>query len=230
MQVLSHNLANVDTPGFKREMSIIQARHSEAIERGLETAGRRSLDDLGGGVGLEETATDFERGTLRHTAIQSDLAIENPDVFFVIDRNGQELLTRAGNFGFAADGTLQTPDGEAVMGIDGPIQINPVLPWSITDDGAVLQGATQTGIRLVKPQSKADLVKAGGNTFMPLAEVVPAVANERRVRSGFLEQSTVKPTSAMMELITTSRAYEANIRMIQHHDQISGALVNRILR
>jgi flagellar basal body rod protein FlgG len=230
LQVLSNNLANADTTGFKREIAVLQARHAESILRGDVAAGQRGIEDIGGGVQLSETITDFSSGAVRQTGNQSDLAI-NGSGFFLVDKEGESLLTRAGNFHFSTTGQLQTEQGYPVMSHDGgPIAIDPVLPWNFTEGGGVEQaGATQL-LAVVQPASLGDLVKAGENMFSPLAEVTPVPAAERNVKTGYLEQSTVKPAIEMMELIETSRAYEANIRMIQSQDQMAGSLVSRLLR
>jgi flagellar basal body rod protein FlgG len=231
LQALAHNLANVDTPGFKRELSVLAARHSEAISRGLDRAGSKSVNDVGGGVELVESLADFTRGAMRKTGIDTDVAVGAPGAFFVVERNGQELLTRAGNFVFSTDGRLQTQDGDNVLGDDGPVNIDPTQPWRIHADGTISQNnAAVTALRIVKPQSLGDLSKVGDNYFMPLAPPPAAVGNDRYLLPGYLEMSTVKPASEMMELIEASRAYEANVRMIQHHDQLIGSLVNRVLR
>jgi flagellar basal-body rod protein FlgF len=229
LQILSHNLANVETPGFKRELAVLQAQYAEAIEQGETTAGTGSLDDLGGGVRLAETVTDFSVGNFRQTGRHTDLAIDG-DGFFVVQREGQQFLTRAGNFHVSAAGQLQTDHGLAVLAADGqPVIIDPTRPFQVQEDGSLAQENAQVALALVRPQSLGDLAKAGDNLFLPLADVSPVANGQRRVLTGFLEMSTVKPAQEMMELIETSRAYEANVRMIQNHDHMIGALVNRIL-
>ena len=230
LQVLTNNIANVDTPGFKREIAILQARHSEAIERGDAAAGERGINDIGGGVEMAETVTDFSMGAVRGTGNKTDMAI-NGDGFFVVDKDGEELLTRAGNFHFSTSGQLQSEQGYPVMSVEGgPVAIDPLLPWEFTEDGAIKQGGDSLLLALVQPGSRGDLVKVGENMFSSLADVAPVPATERRVASGYLEQSGVKPTLEMMQVIETSRAYEANIRMIQSQDSMMGSLVNRVLR
>jgi len=230
LQVLSNNLANADTPGFKREIAILQARHAESIERGDVAAGQRGIEDVGGGVQLSETVTDFSVGALRETGNRTDLAI-NGEGFFMVEKDGQPLLTRAGNFHFSTTGQLQSEQGYPVMSLDGgPITIDPTQPWNFNEDGGIEQAGDKQLLALVQPASLGDLVKAGGNMFSPLADVNPVPAADRNVKNGYLEQSGVKPALEMMELIETSRAYEANIRMIQSQDQVVGSLVNRVLR
>jgi flagellar basal-body rod protein FlgF/flagellar basal-body rod protein FlgG len=230
LRVLANNLANVDTAGFKREEAIFQARFAEAIERGEDQPGSRSINDSGGGVRFAETITDFSKGNLRQTGEDTDLAIDG-DGFFLVEKDGEQQLTRAGNFRLSAEGRLETQQGHAVLAADGkPLTIDPRLPWRVSESGAVEQADRRTYLALVKPRSLGDLAKAGVNYFTPLAPVAPVAVAERRVRSGYLEASTVVPSVEMMELIETSRAFEANVRMIQNHDQMMGALVNRVLR
>ena len=81
----------------------------------------------------------------------------------------------------------------------------------------------------MQPRSLGDLVKAGANTFRSLAPTAAVPAGERDVRQGYLEQSGVNATREMMAMIETSRAFEANTRLIQHQDSMISGLVNRVL-
>ncbi len=234
IEVLANNLANADTVGFKQDFPIMKARHSEAIEQGLDLPGSQSINNLGGGTAVTHSMTDYSRGTVKQTGNPTDLAIDDRDgnAFFVIKRNGEELLTRAGNFKLSSSGQLQTQDGDAVMSDEGtPITIDPEAgPYIVRQNGTIQQGDAEFTISLVKPVSLGDLAKAGQNLFKPLADTIPVEANERQVRSGYLELSSVRPIQAMTDLIKATRAYEANVRLIQHQDQMMGSLVNRVLR
>ena len=232
MELLTNNLANAETVGFKRELAMLSAQHSEAIEQGAAYPGSKQLSDIGGGVEFKETMTDFSTGSMKQTGLKTDVAIENPQSFFVVqDEQGQQLLTRAGNFQTSAEGQLKTTAGHTVLNADNePIVIDPALPFNIDEGGFVVQADQRTPLALVKPNSMGDLARRGQNTFLPLAPPQPVEPTERKVRSGFLEQSTVKPVQEMMELIQTSRAYEANVRLIQNQDNMIGSLVNRVLR
>lgn len=232
VEVLSNNLANVDTVGFKKELALLEARDSEAIERGLATRGARAQSDVGGGVEMNRTATDFQVGTLRATGIPTDFALENANAFFLVQRGGQQLLTRAGNFHLASDGRLLTQDGDAVLSTDNaPIQLDAAVPWRVLPGGLIEQAGSQSEIAVRRATDLAQLVKVGRNCFDASDATTQAAPGEdRRVRSGFLELSSASPVQEMVELIAASRAYETNIRMIQHHDTITGSLVNRLLK
>jgi flagellar basal body rod protein FlgG len=153
------------------------------------------------------------------------------DGFFVVDQDGQQALTRAGSFQLDPNGRLITATGQSVLSAEGaPIVMNPNLPWKLHDDGFLSQAGGGTYLGLAQPASLNDLVRAGDNLFRPVGPLQAVPLDQRHVMSGYLEQSAVRPAKAMMELIETSRAYETNIRMIQNQDQLTGSLVNRILR
>lgn len=230
LQVLANNLANVGTPGFKREFAVFQARDAEAIEQGKASANSGSVNDVGGGVQFHETVTDFGSGTLRQTGNPTDLAIDG-EGFFLVGKEGEQFLTKAGNFHFAPDGRLMTDQGHQVLAIDRqPVVINPALPWEFQKGGVLNQAGNKIPLAIVKPEALSDLLKAGENMFTPQGSIREVNANARQVASGFLEQSSVQPALEMMELIETSRVYEANIRMIQNQDQLLSSLINRVLR
>jgi flagellar basal-body rod protein FlgF len=230
MEVLSHNMANVDTPGFKEEMAVLEARFSREVRDGTAMAGSGGLNDLGSGVSMVDTVTNFTEGMLKKTDGQWDMAIHG-DGFFVVDNEGQQLLTRAGNFQTNAEGQLMTQQGYPVLSTAGtPIQIDPSMYSTLHKDGYLEHSGGGEYLALKKPQSLGDLVRVGENLFRPLGPVDDVENDQRRVESGFLEISGVRPTRTMMELIETSRMYEANVRMIQNHDQMTGSLISRILR
>ncbi|HWB07702.1 MAG TPA: flagellar hook basal-body protein [Pirellulales bacterium] len=231
MEVIANNLANTNTPGFKREQAVFQSRLAEAVQRGLVPPGSGAVDDMGGGVDSLATVTLFSPGPVKPTDTPTDMAVDG-DGFFVVRRQGKDFLTRAGNFMFTPAGTLVTQNGDPVIATDGnPVAIDPQRgPWDITPDGAVGQAGEKIYLSLVRPKSYGDLVKTEGNLFAPLAPTVPVPETDRRVLNRFLEQSGVESVSEMTEMIETSRAFEANVSMIRSQDSILGELVGRVLK
>ncbi|MFK8113909.1 MAG: flagellar hook-basal body protein [Rubripirellula sp.] len=231
LQTLSHNLANVDTPGFKPQESILQARFAELIEEGEVGSGMGGIDDLGGGVTIQPSQTNFSVGAMKTTGRETDFAINDESSFFVMERDGEQLLTRAGDFLFNSSGQLISQTNDLVLGSDGqPIQIEPGKPFQVGAEGRISQGGETWELMLAQPKSMGDVSRVGTNAFKPLAEFDLVPKGERRVVAGTLEHSAVSPTSAMMELIETSRVYEANVRMIQHQDSVMGTLIGRVLQ
>jgi flagellar basal body rod protein FlgG len=232
VEVLSNNLANADTVGFKRELALLEARDSAAIERGLDHRGSRGMNDVGGGIRFGATATDFRVGKFRETGNKTDLALETPDTFFAVQRGKEMLLTRAGNFQLDADGNLVTQENDPVLASDAsPIQLDPQVPWRVLPGGIIEQGGDATEIGIFQPTDLPSLRKVGQNYFSMAGKLPdPVEPEDRAVRSGFEELSAVNPVEEMVDLIAASRNYESNIRLIQQHDQATSQLINRMLR
>lgn len=231
LEVLSHNLANVNTAGFKPHLAVFQTRESEAIRRGDVSAGSGGVDDLSAGVGVQPALTQYQQGPIKMTGRNTDMALGDAESFFVVQRGDQELLTRAGNFVFDSQGQLVTTHGDPVVAAGGgKIRIDPRMPFEVMPDGAIVQGTDRQQVKLVRPAALGDLARVGDNAFQSLSSVNELGANERKVTSGALEQSAVEPTKAMIELIEATRVYEANIRMIQNQNDSMEQLIGRVLR
>jgi flagellar basal-body rod protein FlgF len=230
MEVLANNLANASTTAFKPDQPVFQARLAEATLRNLDFPGSGSINDLGGGVEVLGTQTDFSQGPMHVTGRDTDLTI-NGDSFFVVQKGNQRLLTRAGNFQFDANGQLVTQDGYPVLNeAMAPVVIDPSVPTQFTPDGGIAQDGDISMLAMVRPRSLGDLVKVGENMYSPLAPPQALQPEDRLVVSGMLEASSVKPAMEMVELIETSRAYEANVAVIRNFDQLLGSLVSNVLK
>ncbi len=231
LEVIANNLANVNTVGFKPDVAGFQARLTEAILQGSASHGDRSNNDIGGGVSLIDVTTNYSAGRLQETGNQLDLAIISDGFFQVDGGNGEQLLTRAGNFSLDSQNRLVNQGGLPVLDASGgDITLSPDLPWDISAAGEIRQGGARIPLGIITPASLGDLVKVGGNLFRPIASVNPVASNAREVRQGFLEMSATNPTRQMMTMIETTRAFEANVQMIQSHDTMSSNLIGRVLQ
>jgi flagellar basal-body rod protein FlgF len=232
LEVIANNLANVDTPGFKQDVPAFQARFAEAIQQGQAAPGDGSINDLGGGVKIIDVQTDQSTGQLKHTGNDLDLAITGKGFFQIRGGDGQQYLTRAGDFGLDAQGRLVSQNGhQAVLDQGGSeIVLSPDLPWSISPDGFISQAGTLYALGMSQPDSLDELVKVGNNLFQPLGTVQPLALSERNIRQGYLEMSGANSVRQMMGMIETTRAFEANTRMIQNQDTMLGALISRVLQ
>ncbi len=231
LEVIANNMANINTVGFKPDAAAFQSRFAEAIQEGHAGAGSRGIDDVGGGVKVIETLTNFAPGRLQRTGNEADMAIIGNGFFQVAGEGGEPLMTRAGAFRLDPEGRLLTANNRAVLDAGGaPIQLAPNVPWSVSKDGFIQQSGGAIPLALVEPESLDDLTKVGANLFRSRSEVQPVGENAREVRSGYLEMSGANSTQQMMAMIEASRAFEANARMIQTQDDAMGQLVGRLLR
>jgi flagellar basal-body rod protein FlgF len=231
LDVIANNLANVDTVGFKRDLAIFQARYAEAVAQGSMMPGRGNREDIGGGILVRQTKTDFSEGPLKRTRNPQHLAIEG-DGFFVVRKGQENFLTRAGDFSFTSKGELVTQQGYSVLDEDGqPVLLNPdQKEFQFTEAGELQQRDVSQRLALVKPVSPEELVKHGENLFRCNGRPQPVPAGERKVAPGFLESSGVQPTVEMTAMIEASRFLEANLNIMKAQDQMLGSLVTRLMK
>lgn len=233
MDVAANNIANVDTPGFRRQFAVFQERMAEVWEKPkLTPSWDDVLNDQGGGLFVHEVTYTDEVGTLRSTGNDLDLAIQGQG-WFSVEQGGETLYTRAGNFARSADGTLVTADGQSkLLDKNGdPI----VVPSSVGEVGVQGNGTirfddvpvTQLSVR--GSNNYRQFVPTGDNLYRYIGSGTPDVS-DATIQQGFLEASTVSPVSEMVNLIRTHRAYESNQRMITQQDQVMGRVVNDVGR
>jgi flagellar basal body rod protein FlgG len=232
LDVIANNMANVDTAGFKQDVPMFQARFAEAIQNGQARAGDGSINDIGGGVKIIDIETDYSPGQLKRTGNDLDLAIGGQGFFHVRGDDGQQYLSRAGAFELDTSGRLVTQNGfRPVLDQQGAeIVLSPDVPFSISQDGFISQAGNVVALGLSQPGSLDELMKAGSNMWQPMGAVKPLALEERNVRQGYLEVSGANPVRQMMAMIETTRAFEANTRMIQNQDSALGTLIGRVLR
>jgi flagellar basal body rod protein FlgG len=231
LEVIANNMANADTAGFKQDVPLFQARFAEAIQRGQAQAGDHSINDIGGGVKVVGVETDYSPGELKRTGNDLDLAINGKGFFHVRGDDGQTYLSRAGEFQLNAQGQLVTQNGQRPV-LDqqnGEIKLSRDVPFDISNDGFIHQGSTTYAIGMSQPESLNDMVKIGNNLWQPTGTIQPLELKERNVRQGYVETSGANPIRQMMAMIETTRAFEANTKLIQNQDSVTGTLISRVL-
>lgn len=243
MDVVSNNIANVNTTGFKRDAVAAQAfsdrfsyrLHDPAVAGVLRLFGNAHFTGLmHAGVFIDEVFTDFDSGGFRETGGPLDVALTDRGFFAVTvtnaDGSEQEKFQRDGAFTLAADGTLVTMTGSRVQGISGDTINIPIGIITIDDQGRIFSNNEFVDtLRIVDFSNPESLRKTRGNYWNVTPESV-MVDYTGRVEQGFLENSNVNVVREMVELIALSRAYEANARMVQIHDETLGRAVNEIAR
>lgn len=215
LSVITNNLANVNTPGYKRdEVSFSGVLNSLPTPESYPGSPNSTvnLDTVSA-----KFATDFTLAGMRQTSNPLDLALDD-DGFFVIQHTNGIRYTRSGNFSMDNSGQLVTADGYPVLGTNGPIQLATAqnARMEINDAGQVIvDGLPIAQLRLADFQNASDLVKGGYSTFMvsnPGVVEKPATA---KVKQGFLELSNVNPIYEMSKMIESMRIYEAYQKTIQ---------------
>lgn len=242
VEVISNNLANMNTTGFKRQRAEFQDLLYQNVQQmGMDSSDAGTIVPTGVQVGLGvQTASIYritEQGALSNTGNPLDLAISGLGYFRVQMPDGSDGYTRAGNFSTSPEGELVTTDGFTVApGIAIP---NGVREISINDQGqvqALIDGQvdpqTLGQLELATFFNEAGLEARGDNIFLETAASgaanigTPGSPGFGSIRQGFVETSNVNSVSEITALIQAQRAYEMNARVITASDEMMAASSN----
>jgi flagellar basal body rod protein FlgG len=216
-EVSAHNLANVNTPGFKRRLAVEQPFHAYLA------AEREAVQ----GVQVDGVTTDFSRGAVRPTGNPLDLAL-GCDGFFVLDGPEGQVYTRRGDFTLDGEGRVVDSLGRTLLSEGGGALRVPGGAVSITvaEDGGVMVDGTVVGrVWVVDVPSPRSLVPAGFTAFTPMDETAtPTTVARPVVRQGALEMSNANPIDELVAMVSTLRSYEAAQRTLTSIDQTSEKL------
>lgn len=247
LDVISNNLANSNTTGFKKEGATSQSFDRELAIKIKDTSyagGRvpRAIGSIQLGVKIGETYTNYDQGSIRVTDEPTDLALGGNGFFAIAftDKGGNTTVkyTRDGAFTVDADGYLVTVDGDHVLTPGGAlntnpaeanyVRMNPDLSFSVDRQGNIYQNdvlVSQIGV--IDIANYDFLAKYGENLYdlVPGGQVIAANAS---VEQGCLEASNVNVIDEMVNMIAVSRAYEAGQRVIQTEDSTLDKAVNTV--
>lgn len=269
LDALTNNLANADTVGYKRDVSV-QKAFPELLLRRMGDEGViqfpyrgepvGSIDKapvvgrLGTGVEQNEVFTIFEQGAVHPTENPFDMALEG-DGFFAVSTPTGERYTRNGSFTIGPEGLLVTQQGFPVLGDNGdPIAVK-ANNFVVDEAGRVFANerflddpdrlvqmrenewdqTVQVGqLRIVDVEEPRYLQKQGSNlwnTTRESGDAFEVIGPERpQVLQGFLEKANINVVVEMTNMIEVNRAYEANQKVVQSHDQSTARLIGEVLR
>ncbi|MCG8689613.1 MAG: flagellar basal-body rod protein FlgG [Minwuiales bacterium] len=236
VEVISNNIANMNTTGFKRQRADFQ----DLLYENLRRVGSNSSDagtivpsgvQIGVGVKAGSVYRITEQGDLRITENPLDMAVNGRGMFRVQLPSGEDAYTRSGAFALSPDGEIVTSDGFVVApGITVPTE---TVDITINASGEVqvkLAGQTQQQtvgqIELVLFPNQAGLEAIGDNLFLETpasgqATVgVPGSTGFGTIEQGFLENANVNAVQEITDLITAQRAYEMNSKVITTSDEM----------
>ncbi|MBO4953346.1 MAG: flagellar basal-body rod protein FlgF [Lachnospiraceae bacterium] len=241
MDVVTNNMANADTTGFKKVDVTAQSfeRHL-AVKIDDPTVGINLKQGIGGmnpGVKIGETYYDMSQGNFRQTEDQYNFALSGNGFFAIstTNKSGETSTryTRDGDFTVTRDGYLVTKDGDYVLAEGGNrIQIPDanLVKISVNEMGEIYSGNNYVAkLQLVDFQSYDALSSYGENMYEAVDGAVQTPA-QAKVTQGYLEMSNVNMVTEMVDMIAISRAYETNQKMVQAIDQTLDKAVNEIGR
>ena len=243
--VVTNNLANISTVGFKKDEAIFTSfpnmmvhRINDRLAPGaasflLPQASSQPLGVVGHGVQTHSTVVKFSDGSVTKTENPLDMAIQGNGLFAVELKDGSTAYTRAGNFVQNEAGQLSTQDGNVVLGINGaPINIDGGTVV-VDTTGRVLVNGADAGTLKLEAWDPSRMTKWGEGLYGKSEADIEVTAEspnapDAKVVQGYLEESNSKVIEGMVDMITVTRAYDANQKAIQIQDSTLDKVINEV--
>ena len=225
MDILSNNLANINSTGFKKEKVVFEVYKDRTF---LHLLKNQEIGNITGGVVIGQTLLDMSEGSLKQTGNPMDFAVSGMSLF-VIDTPDGIRYTKNGAFKIDEDGYLTTQEGYYVQGSVGNILLNDVDSFYVDESGDIYADDNLLdSLNIVSVEEGNHLLMVGNSYFVlregaDFAEDVPV-----NVMQGYLEGSNVNGIAEMVDMIAITRAYEANLRVIKMSDEVLAKTVNQV--
>ena len=227
LNVISNNLANANTAGYKKDHAIQESFPEmmiSLIEQGKEI---KQLGSLGTGVRLQETALDLKQGPLNNTNNQLDFAIEG-NGFFVISTPAGLRYTRNGNFTLNQAGQIVTKQGYLVMGQQGPMQTITGREIKVDESGQLYLGGINGDRFLIVDFPDGNQLRKIRDNLYQSSEEGEGLTTGYQLKQGYLENSNVNIIEEMVKMIETSRNFDSNQKVITAYDSSLDKVVNSV--
>lgn len=230
MDVLTNNIVNAETTGFKSDnlitSSFSQTMLSRINDPNISIIGSESVGGYNYGTHVDELVTDFSGGTLEETGKKTDLALVGDGFFTVETAGGQVRYTKSGNFTVNSAGYLVTEDGGYVLGENGRINVGS-KDFSVSAEGNVTgDTAAPDRLKIVTFNDLGVLRKEGNNLYSVYGNAAPVQATGTTVRQGALEGSNINVSDEMVDMISVYRKYEASQKIVSMTDKSLELTVN----
>jgi flagellar basal-body rod protein FlgF len=231
LDVVTQNVANINTPGFKQEYLVNTTQgFQNTLASSLKTDNYAQGDhQRTPGTLTVESRTDFNLGAMHQTDSPLDAALARPNDFFVVNSTGGSTYTRAGNFHLDTTGRLVTSDGTPVSGDGGEIIVGASGAY-ITPSGQVRNKQQVFGqLQVVRIESPEMMIRESGSRFkMPNNAEAPAVLPE--IIPQTIERANISVSSAMVDLISAHRGFQMYTKIAETVDRLNDQANNRIGR
>jgi len=214
----SHNLAASSVAGYKRTVAAMEAKAAGTIPMMTSVTNAPSIQ---GHMPKAEPIVTQAAGALSQTGNSLDFALQGEGFFTLQGPDGLPFYTRNGQFHLSAEGELVNAQGYPVLSGGREISVDATQgPLTVSAEGTLMQGQTPLGPLDLTSFGRPDLLSQITGGFIADSTLNPGAqpAEEARVLQGFVEGANVNPVQEMVSLITISRAYEANEKVLSSYD------------
>lgn len=234
--VITNNLANVNTVGYKKDIALTKEFSNVLLQRMNDGNSSAAIGKIGRGATIDTIATVHSQGSSLVTGNPLDLAIDGKGYFSVETANGVRY-TRNGQFTRSAEGELVTSEGYPVLGEDGHIPLGDANSVTITPEGRVLVGdntqpsatPNQVGkLEITAFTDEQQLTKQGDSLYQAPDGAATDDTVTATLRQGVLEQSNVNAIAEMVNMINGQRAFDLNSKMLKIHTETVDLAVNQV--
>lgn len=225
LEIITNNIANINTSGYKREEPIFKTYLPKMIGINGDISSISPISNRDKAfVEVIRTITQFSPGNIRHTGSPLDMAIEG-DGFFVVETRDGNRYTRDGSFTIDSERRLTTQDGFLVLGEGGPIIIEKGK-LTIDSSGRILIDGNEIDNLMIVDFSKPYRLQKAGNTLFKGEGGTPS--ENFKVLQGMIEFSNVEPILELSSMIEVMRSYEAYQKVIQSIDETTARSINEV--
>lgn len=236
MDTLSNNLANADTTGYKKEgvtAKTFETQLAIKVKDGSNAYIDQQIGKLNLGVKIGENYTDYSQGSYRYTGNTYDLALGGDGFFNIsfMNKAGEQSVkyTRDGNFTIDNEGALRTQDGDYVLGESGEIYIpTNAVDVSINKLGEIYADGKYIDTIKITDFEDYNYLKKYGENMYDAVDGATEKEPTATIDQGYLEQSNINVVTEMVNMISLSRTYEANQKLIQTMDDALDKSANQI--
>lgn len=238
-EVISNNLSNTETTGFKSDNLVLKKFNDVLIENCDKISGGKNVPNVIGsmsfGTKIDGTYTDFTQGVLQSTNSATDFAVEGKGFFTVAKTDGlgnsRDYYTRDGHFHVDMRGYLVTDSGDQVLGVNSktnkiePIRVNNSNIDTDSDGNITLDGKVAYKFNMMDFNDYGALKKVGDNLY---DGVNPVKMTTTPVKQKYLEGSNVDSATEIVNMMTVVRSYESDQKVIANMDEMLGKAVNDV--
>lgn len=232
LEIVNNNMANSNTPGFKRQMLVGDVQtFDQTLASAIVKNDPYARDDHERNPGTinVRAVTDFSQGPIKNTNNPLDVALRDPNEFFVVEGPNGPLYTRAGNFTLNRDGQLVTADGLPVVGDGGSI--------NVTGAGARIEGNGEVRVeegvvgrlQVVRFEDPQQLERVGSSRFKLAGNAPqPEAVDNLSVVTEALEMSNVSIITGVIDIISAQRGFQFYAKSAETIDQMNQSAITRL--